>query len=217
MFKNMTIWGHNFAIKYNESNNREVIKFMKLFWAQNKSIIGKCIMYQFGAAFLGIMLAMTAASAKNDTLFLITSVFSVLFYLCLIYTLLWDCGARERIRVDSGRAKKSLFNGLKISFFANVPNIVLSLFVYIGTIFGSTSLPFKWEWAGNLAGISKTLILLWESMYLGLVQLYMPNNIFAYSLIILPALLVSCIAYILGFNNFRLLSVFGVKPKENKK
>lgn len=213
----MTKQGHNFEIKYNESKNREVIIFMKMFWAQNGATIRKCIMYQFGAAFLGLMLAMTAATAKIDTLFLITSIFSVLFYLCLIYTLIWDCGARDRIKVDAGRAKKSLFNGLKISLFANIPNIALSILVYIGTIFGSTSLPFKWEWAGSLAGICKTVILLWESMYLGLMQLYMPNNIFAYSLIILPALFTSCVAYILGFNNFRILSVFGIKPRADKK
>ena len=54
------------------------------------------------------------------------SVFSMLFYFALLYTVAWDWGAKDKIRIDGGRMEPDPLKGTKMAFFANVPNFILT-------------------------------------------------------------------------------------------
>ena len=52
--------------------------------------------------------------------------FAVLFYFALLYTVCWEYGAKDKIRVDGGKAERTPLKGLIMGFFANLPNFVLT-------------------------------------------------------------------------------------------
>lgn len=185
---------------------------MKDFWSENSKIIGKIILNQFGATFLGIMVITAAQSAQGQKawLMLFASAFASLFYLFLIYNVIWEKGGQDRIRVDGGRAVRKPLKGLIISLFANIPNFILAFIVLISN-------PFKgsYEWAATLNVIGRAICLLWEGMYAGFVSYFSPHNPLIHLLYIFPAIAVTTFGYLLGLNNKRILSVFELKqPKK---
>lgn len=182
------------------------------FIKDNSYIIVKMMLNQFGMAVFGLMLAL--ATSSNETLLLLTGIFSVFFYLFLLYTVMWEEGAKYKIRVDGGRAVYRPLNGLYMSICANVPNIVLAVLILIGHIFGNTEGAFGMEWAGNLKVVSALIARLWEAMYLGLIQLYSPYNPLGFVVIIFPALFVCAFSYYLGLREFRFASIFKLKPPD---
>lgn len=175
------------------------------FMKENSYIIVKMILNQFGMAVFGLMLAF--ATSSNETLLLITGLFSAFFYLFLQYTVMWEEGAKYQIRVDGGRAPYRPLNGLYMSLCANIPNIILAVLILVGYFFGRAD-GMGMEWAANLNVVASTIARFWEAMYLGLIQLYSPYNPIAFALVILPALFVSTMSYYLGIKQFRFSSLF---------
>ena len=114
---------------------------MKDFWRENGGIIGKLLLYQFGMTFFGIMLFSAAMAAQSQRIWLMVfaSGFSTLFYLYLIYSVLWERGGQDRIRVDGGRAKREPLKGLWIILAANIPNIVIALLILVSQPFKGTA------------------------------------------------------------------------------
>jgi hypothetical protein len=191
---------------------------MRNFLKDNSPIIGKLVLNQVGAAILGLSTS-ALATGRQPGLFALLSLFAVCFYLFLLYAAMWEEGGKERIKVDGGRADMKPLRGLYIALAANAVNIILALFTLIGFLFGSESGVCAWTWAGTLGSISKVIIVLFESMYIGIYQYLLRGfeassfaYISAYFVIIIPGLLVSAGAYVLGLNNRRLLG-----KKKNKK
>ena len=183
---------------------------MKAFWSENGRTIGKCLLNQFGSAFFGIMLFTAASAVKSvEWLVVLASVISILFYMYLLYNLLWDRGGQDRIKSDGGRADKNLYKGLLISLIANIPNFILAIIIMITYPMGSTN-----EAAATVCVVAKTIALLWEGMYNGIVQYFSPYNPIIYLLMILPAIIVCTVAYIMGFSNKRIFGNLFVKKKK---
>ena len=184
---------------------------MKDFWNENKKIIGKLILNQFGAAFFGLMLVLAASAAESIKvqLELLVSIFAILFYLFLLYNVLWQKGAEDSIRIDGGRQKYMPLKGLYISLIANIPNFIIAILILVSNPFSSTQL-----WAGNMNFISRIASLIWEAMYAGVVSFFSPRNPIAHLLIIFPALATSTGAYLLGVNNKRLFGFLNKKKIE---
>ncbi len=181
---------------------------MKEFWNENKKTILKLILNQFGAAFFGLMLvlASSAATSIKTKLELFTSIFAVLFYVFLLYNVIWEKGAEDRIRIDGGRQSYMPLKGLYISLIANIPNFIIAALILISKPFGETHL-----WAGNMYFIGRTASLIWEAMYDGLVAYFAPFNPIAHLLIIFPALFTCTFGYLLGANNKRLFGFLAPK------
>ncbi|MBE6542657.1 MAG: hypothetical protein E7672_09485 [Ruminococcaceae bacterium] len=180
---------------------------MKEFWTENSKIIGKIILNQFGATFLGIMLvtAATAAQSENDWLMLFASCFSTLFYLFLLYNVIWERGGQDRIRIDGGRAQRKPLTGLWVSLAANIPNFIIAVVILVSN-------PFKpAEWAVSMNVIGRAAALLWEGMYGGIVAYFSPNNPIIHLLCIFPAVFVCTFGYLIGLSNKRILSIFELK------
>ena len=149
---------------------------------------------------------------ENSAFKLWVSVFSILFYLCLIYSVMWEAGAANAVPVEAGRMQRDPFFSIKAALWASVPNFALAfllvVFFLIGIVGGVT-------WAGGVYGILHILVGLFEAMYVGLFSKILDafsgttEQLVACVLYVfssVPMILVSVGAYALGYRNIRLLS-----------
>lgn len=189
---------------------------MKDFFKQYSYSIIKMFVNQFAISIFGFGLAMATTASNNDIVTLVVSIFSICFYLFLIYNMTWEIGAKDRISVDVGKKPYRPHTGLLMSLIANIPNMILALLYVIGAPFMHSQ-----KWAGNMNGALVVVSLFLEGMYYGVIyaiaspaggEVLRPAW-FMYFLIIIPALLTAWIAYYAGFKNFRLIAkYFDKKP-----
>ncbi len=174
----------------------------------------KLFLNQIGLTVFGTMLAL--AFSKNDKLLLASSIFSILFYLSLCYITCWDIGAKDKIRIDGGRLNYKASKGLLLSFFANIPNIVLSALMGIGILINT-------EASINMCYVCNAIARLLNGMYLGTIKV-LQETLNAtitevwwwFGAIAIPSMLVCTAAYILGAKNFRIASLFGFGQTDKK-
>lgn len=186
-----------------------MFKFIK----DNSYLIFKMMVNQLGMMMFGMVLAM--ATTNNGTMLLITSIFSVLFYMTLLYMMSWEYGSKERVRVDHGRLEYMPLKGLYMSLCANVINILLAIALFIGYFNVADMTAMQPEWAYNLYAVSKMFAMFIQAMYMGMISLYSPYNPVVFVLILFPALLSSAAGYYLGVKSIRLLGLIGIKQREN--
>ena len=172
------------------------------FFKNNSRLISKLFINQIGMTIFGTVLTVTAyMAAKGKGAFLLgVSLFAIVFYLALVYNVMWDAGARDTIRIDTGRMEKTPFYALRVALFASVPNLVLGLLLLIGFLLGYVfSLPvLQAMYAGSFSFFLNRVP---ESAeYLVFTLLYLFAS--------LPAILVSVGSYELGRRNIYL---FGKK------
>lgn len=185
---------------------------MKDFFSENKGIILKLILQQFGAAFFGCSLILAAAAVPGDMrlkMELFASIFSTVLYMFLIYNFMWEKGGQDRIKIDGGRAERKPLKGLWIALCANIPNLLIAAAIIIAH-------PFKYThtWAGTADAVGRLIALPWESMYSGFVANFAPNNPIIYFLMVFPALIVCEGAYLIGLSNRKIFGFIGKKKKE---
>lgn len=186
-----------------------MIDFIK----ENSYNMVKMFLNQIAMTVFGTMLAI--ATRSNDTLLLATSIFSILFYLFLVYNFGWEIGAKDKIKIDGGRMRPFPTEGLLITLGANIPNLLLALLMGLGVLIGT-------EWAGNMSVICNAIARLIEGMYLGTIStlehtLYAEAHIsdvwWWFIVITLPAILTGWFSYYMGSHDKRISSFFGIKVK----
>lgn len=176
---------------------------------------------QIGITFFALVLTMAVARMENDSFKLWVSIFSILFYLCLIYSVMWEAGAANAVPIEAGRMEKDKLFSLKASLFASVPNLVLAFFMLIFFLLGFVA---SQNWAGGVYGVLHIVAGLFEAMYVGLFatilegfsgteQQLVATLLYLFSS--LPLVLVSVGAYALGFRNIRLFGK-ATAPKDKK-
>ena len=182
------------------------------FIREHSYTIVKMIINQIGLTFFGLVLAF--ATSTNETLLLVTSIFSICFYLFLLYTMTWEVGAKEKIRIDSGRATKKPFTGLLIALCANLINLLMGIILCVTKLFiaegDMSSIAFKINQIINAA--ARFL----EAMYLGVIVLFSPYNPIIFLLIPLPSIAVCGLAYWAGLHDFKVTSFLGINTKTKK-
>jgi len=171
---------------------------MKGFFSKYSYNMVKMFITQFAVGLFGAVLAL--ATSTHNVLIWVAGIGSILFYLFLIYVSAWEIGAKDRISIDLGKAKKRPWIGFLISLFANLPNIVVALIYALCWFIG------KGE-AGiltNIAAFMRVVTLFIEGMYYGLMtalNIGVNNFWWAYFVMAIPAILVCGVAYILGTMN----------------
>jgi hypothetical protein len=172
---------------------------------------------QLGMTIFGLVLAI--ATSQNETLMLLTSIFSICFYMFLLYSMSWENGVSDKIRVDTGRVQAKPYKFFAISFAANILNLILGVLAVIGYILIDKSAE-KWvspEWAVNLYSVCNAIARFIQAMYLGIVQYFTPNNPVSLVLIVFPAIAVCGFGYILGLRGYSIRNIFGIKTAEPKR
>ncbi len=169
-------------------------------------VIRLCL-YQFGMTLFGLVVAM--ATSSSDALILWTGVFSALFYLYLIYSLVYELGQKDGIRIEAGKRQYKPLTGFVLSLAANSLNILLGILSFVGkTVYDASAA----EWAGQMYGIANTVAKFIQGMYVGILKTFLMDVSFANLLTPIPGIIVCTVAYILGVKYCH-----GVKqPKEKK-
>lgn len=195
------------------------------YFRENSRIISRLFINQIGMTIFALILTMAASQAAKDNnlVLVLVSVFSILFYLCLIYNVMWDEGARNIIRINAGRMKKSVAFPFTVALIAASPTLLL---VALMALSGLVGYIFDVAFLKNVLDVIYIVIASLHAMYIGLFSwlisllpaVEMWKDFMAvglYFLAPLPMILVSAGAYFLGTRNIYL---FGErKPKEEKK
>ncbi len=173
---------------------------MKEFFERYSYDSMRMLLNQVAIAIFGFALSMTAVKAENDTLMLITSIGSIVFYLVLIYGVAWRTGSRDKITVDRGRRTFKPLTGVWISVLANSVNWLLAILMTVGVLTG----------VQNLEGIPRFIAMLAQGMYLGVINLVKigENSInlywWTFFLLPVPAVVTSLLGYIAGVKDFHI-------------
>lgn len=184
---------------------KEIVLYMN-FFRENSYLIVKMMVNQLGMTIFGLLLQ--TASVVNDMLIIITSVFATVFYLVLLYTMTWEIGAKDKIRVDGGRLNPFPLKGAVLSAIANIPNLILGVISVIGWAF-MDKITQEPEWAANMYGVGNAIARLLNGMYIGIIQTVSPNNPVMLLIIIIPAIIVSGGGYYFGLRGFSFTNLFG--------
>lgn len=190
---------------------------MFLFLKSNSYMITKMAVNQLGMTIFGLVLAI--ATSQNETLLLLTSIFSICFYMFLLYTMSWETGVYDKIRVDTGRVPAQPYKFFGLSLAANTFNLILGVLAVIGYIPIDKSAE-KWirpEWAVNLYSVCNAIARFIQAMYLGIVQYFTPNNPISLVLIVFPAIVVCGFGYMLGLRGYSIRNIFGIKTADPHK
>jgi len=197
---------------------------MKAFFGKYSYTMVKMFITQVAVGLFGAVIAMAMSSISenektNDTWLLVTGILSALFFLFLLYTTVWEIGAKDRISIDLGKLKSRPYLGFLIGFIANGPNIIIAT-VYTVCWFSSHGAAGA---ATDTAGVMRVLAFIIEGMYYGILaalkiggqQLFV--YWWAYFAIIIPGVLVSGIAYILGSKNVHFTKIMDpVYPESDR-
>ena len=181
---------------------------MKAFFERYSYTIIKLFLNQFAIALFGVALAISCSAAGRNTLLWVTSIFSVLFYLFLQYAVMWEVGAKDGISATARHESRKLWRGPVISLIANSPNLIFAIL----TLFPE---------GGKVESVGRFLALLAEGMYQGLLAqpfrgIQLNGFDWVYFAIIVPAVLVSSVAYILGSYNLHATNILIPKNPDVK-
>ena len=142
------------------------------FFKENSYDIVRLLVNQIGIAIFSLILytAVGMVNLESGTklgINITLSALAILFYFALLYTVAWDWGAKDKIRIDGGRMEPVKFKGARMAFFANVPNFVLT---FICVITFAIYLMSGSEVCYTVSTIFNTIVRLFMSMYLGILQ-----------------------------------------------
>ncbi len=192
---------------------------MKLFFKERSYDMVKMFLNQFATAVFGFVLALAAGKAQNPILRNITSIFAILFYLFLLYTMTWEIGFRDKTPIEKGRKKYNPLTGLLISLFANIPNFVFAIFIMLASVIDNP-LIFEAKVLSSIGAFCASAALLLEGMYTGLLANTIhgvPLNScwWMYFVIIVPSILVCFVSYILGTKDKKITRIFKYQYPES--
>lgn len=173
----------------------------------------KMFLNQFGTAVFGFVLALAAGRAKNPVLRNITSVFAILFYLFLLYTMTWEIGFRDKTAVEKKYEPFRPLTGLWISLCANAINLILAVFISLGIL---TSVPVF----NKIGAFASMAALLLEGMYTGLLAnsvngVALNAHWWIYFVITVPSMITCTVAYICGVKDKKLTGIFKFRYPES--
>ncbi|MBQ8848907.1 MAG: hypothetical protein IJ011_01075 [Clostridia bacterium] len=191
---------------------------MKTFFKQYSYNVVRDVLNQFAISIFGALLSMATSAAESNTLSIVVSAFAIAFYLYLVYTTTWEIGAKDRVSVDVGKKPYRPHTGLLISAVANIPKLLIAiLFIVAAYLIPNESI------ASTMEVIVRLAYMVLGGMYTGLMMSVkisadgatMISAWWSYFVFIIPALVVSWVAYYTGFKNFRLVAP--LFDKKNKK
>ncbi|MBQ0102139.1 MAG: hypothetical protein KBT31_05035 [Firmicutes bacterium] len=176
-------------------------------------------------------LAVGLSTWNYEKLSIAASVFAVIFYLVLLYTMTWEYGYEHSQLISSGRLKYNPLTGLILSVTANLVNIVLGVMAIVG-YYGASGYvyynelgeevadialsigraPASPDWAANIFGIGKSFSAILNAMYSGLISSFFRFSPNIYLIIVLPSVAVCTAAYILGTKGKHFTKLVGNKP-----
>ena len=185
---------------------------MKNFFKENGYQVVKMMLNQVALSMFGGMLVLAGASAKSDLLIAILSILSIVFYMYLLYSMFYDLGQKDGIRINANRLRYDKLKALKIAAVANLINFALgtvtivfkSLINGLGILQNVEALTEAEQallgptWAVNVYSLFNTITRAVQAMYVGVLKVFFPGNPFALLIIPIPAIIIAVVGYRLG-------------------
>lgn len=173
------------------------------------------LLNQVAIGLFGVVLSLAAGMAENDGLKIVTSVFSIIFFLFLQFAAAWKVGAEDRVSVDLGKRQKDIFLPIKMWALANSVNYLLAIIITVANVFPSEG------FMATVGAIASTITLIAEGMFTGIISFSVggqPLNSywFIYFLTPLPSLLAIVAAYFCGLNNINFGGLFSANAGGKK-
>ena len=187
---------------------------MITFVKKNISMISKLMINQLGMAIFGFIVTFAAESfARTHTdniipALLVASGFAILFYLFLLAFAANEEGIKDKIRIEAGRMKKDVALGFKWGLAAGIINLLFALVIIITYYVWMYN---KIEIAHQIYATCYTIAKIIQAPYLGVMQVFSPNNPLIFALVPLPGILATGFGYWLGLRGFIIL------PEKRKK
>lgn len=201
---------------------RAFMRFLK----ENSYDILRLYINQIGITIFSLVLYTSVSSLDNGLslkLQICISIFAMLFFFALLYTVSWDWGANDKIRIDAGRMEKKRYKGAFMALIANSINFilagvcVLSMALYMNGVSGAIS----------VSQVFNLLLRLTNAMYLGVIQgifVSIKSNTELYNLLqsvaffIAPILAIAAthIGYMFGLKNIKIFPSTKKSHKQNK-
>ncbi|MCI8331493.1 MAG: hypothetical protein HFE78_01515 [Clostridiales bacterium] len=177
-------------------------------------MISKLMINQLGMAIFGFIVTFAAESfARTHTgnivpALLAASAISVLFYLFLLAFAANEAGIKDKIRIEAGRLKADAALGFKWGLAAGIINLLFALIIIVT----------YYVWTYNQAGAVQTVYAtcytiakILQAPYIGVMQVFSPNNPLIFALVPLPGIFATGFGYWLGLRGFMIL------PEKRKK
>lgn len=188
------------------------------FFKNNYDTIIKLLVNQIGVAILTFFLYTAAGAIKTDdstglTIKVAISIFGILFYYVLIYNIAWEIGAKDKIRVDGGRATATPGKGIRLGLYANITNFaVIGLAAIVLTVYIISKADYLYSFFAVLNFIFRFFV----SMYLGIIQaichsysaftdMYFLAQTLCFLIFSVISAIVVHISYTLGFKDYRFI------------
>ena len=90
---------------------------------------------QFAMMFFGIIMLLSTGNSSVVWLMPAASVFSVLFYLALLFWTCCEAGLNDSVRIESGRMKMQWYKCTVLALVANLPSIIASVVACVSKAF----------------------------------------------------------------------------------
>lgn len=115
------------------------------FIKENFHNIVKLFINQIGVAIFAFFLYTAVGMIEDESAKLgvniAVSLVSIIFFCFLLYTVAWDWGAKDKIRIDGGRLEKFKYKGALISLYANVINFLMAMIAFVSILVFMLSQP----------------------------------------------------------------------------
>ena len=188
--------------------------FQKYSYCMVKLFITQCVIALFGN-----VIALAGAKSESNTFTLITSIFSICFYIFLVYVYMWEIGSKDKPAIDGGREKLSLSTGLFIGLGAQIPNYILAI-IHAALFPIATRVEGV---ASTICGISRIVMLFVNGMYSGVMSVIkiggssLHGYWWVFFIITIPAVITAMIAYYLGAKDLHFTRLLiPVNPEEQE-
>ena len=186
------------------------------FWRINGKSVVKLYINQIAMSVFGLMVIGASGSSEGSLLILLASILSVGLYLFIIYSMMWEEGARASAKTL--RAEDSGVKKIKTPFFivlsGSLFNIICYVIYTVSKITGTES----------SGGIIEIVIKMTNAIYMGFEALLYRENVimradfYFYFLTLIPLFAVGMGAYYIGASEISILQKLGLKQKtKNKK
>ncbi len=137
--------------------------------------IVRLYIFQIGIMIFSLFLYMPIGFIEDNELFtqlrVVASVGAVIFYAVLVYSMMWEMGAKDKMRIDGGRQQPEPLKGLIIGLCANVPNFILGILATVFAAFCATGAGVNIQ---NTFAIIFLITGMHGAMYLGGIQIVNP-------------------------------------------
>ncbi len=201
------------------------MKFLK----DNSYDIVRLFINQIGITIFSFALFTALSAIENEqtlaTVKIAASVFATGFYLVLLYTVGWECGAKDKIRIDGGRLSPTRAKGALMSLVANLPNFI---FTFAGIACMLIFMSGGAEGFKSAFAVFNLVFRFIEAMYLGIIQgifsflsydtdlRYLLEAI-GFAVAPVFAIVATQLGYFLGSKDLRIFSLFSANNDEKSK